>query len=334
MDEFLKSDANLIALCVFIVMGGVGAILAHAFAQKGDRKDVLLRRMRYAGARQGEDPVLAAEILSESEVFGDMEEKDRNDQKRFSRIRDHLDREYSLIGGVAVLRKAVPVAAIAGFVVALVALAKLQLPFQYAAMLGFGVAVGGLFLGLRIVLRRTYEKFSLLFPEAIDLVVRSVRAGLPVSQALENIGVDIAAPVGPEFARISGQMGIGVSLDDALHESLDRIDLPEMRFFAVTLILQRETGGQLAEVLLNLSDTLRQRKAMKMKIQALTSESRAASKIVAAIPVLAGVGMYYLNKPSMMLLFETPTGNNMLIYSVGSIFIGLMIIKKLTAVDA
>ena len=334
MEEFLKSDANLIALCVFIVLGGVGAILAHAFAEKGDRKDLLVRRMRHAGARQGEDPILAAEMLSESEVFGETEENDRNDQKRFSRVREHLEREYSLIGGVGVLRKAIPIAATAGFVVAIAGLVKLDLPLQYAAMLGLGVGFGGLFLGLRFVLKRTYDKFSLLFPEAIDLVVRSVRAGLPVSQALENIGTDIGAPVGPEFARIANQMSIGVSLDDAMHEALVRIDLPEMRFFAVTLILQRETGGQLAEVLLNLSDTLRQRKAMKMKIQALTSESRASSKIVAAIPVLAGIGMYYLNKPSMMLLFETPTGNNMLIYSVGSVFIGLMIIKKLTTVDA
>jgi len=273
-------------------------------------------------------------MLSESEVFGDTEESTRNDQKRFSRIREHLDREYSLIGGVGVLRKAVPVAVIAGFVVAAVAIAKLELPLQYAAMLGFGVSVGGLFLGLRFVLKRTYEKFSQLFPDAIDLVVRSVRAGLPVSQALENIGTDIGAPVGPEFARIASQMGIGVSLDDALHEALERIDLPEMRFFAVTLILQRETGGQLAEGLRRLSDTLRQRKAMKMKIQALTSESRAASKNVAAMPVTAAVRKYALNKPSVMLLFETPTGNNMLIYSVGSVFIGLMIIKKLTSVDA
>ena len=107
-----------------------------------------------------------------------------------------------------------------------------------------------------------------------------------------------------------------------------------MRFFAVTLILQRETGGQLAEVLLSLSNTLRERKAMKMKINALTSESRAASKIVAAIPVLAGVGMYYLNEPSILMLFETEVGNMMLGYCIGSIMIGLGIIKKLTDVDA
>lgn len=334
MEEFLKSDANLIALCVFILMGGVGAILAHAFAERGDRKELLGKRLVFAGARKGEDPLLTAELLSETEVFGETEDKERDDETFLGRLRERLDREYSLIGGVGVLKKAMPIAGIAGFVVAIVAIVKLGLPLSYAALLGFGVAFLGLFLGLRYVLRRTYDRFSQLFPDAVDLVVRSVRAGLPVSQALENIATDIGAPVGPEFKRIASQMGIGVSLDDALHEALGRIDLPEMRFFAVTLILQRETGGQLAEVLLNLSDTLRQRKAMKMKIQALTSESRAASKIVAAIPVLAGVGMYYLNKPSVMLLFETPTGNNMLIYSVGSVFMGLMIIKKLTAVDA
>lgn len=333
MSGFFASDANLIALGVFIVLGGVGAILAHAFARQGDRAAAISRRLRYASARQGEDPEELAEIVIDSDVFGDASE-DRNGQGRFDVVRDAIDQKLSLLGGIGVLRKAAPIAAGVGLLVAMGAMLKLNLPVGMSLMLGATVAVGGLIMGLHMALKRTYDKFAELFPDAIDLVVRSIRAGLPVSQALENIGDDIGAPVGPEFAAIASQMGIGVSLDDALHGALKRIDLPEMRFFAVTLILQRETGGQLAEVLLSLSNTLRQRKAMKMKISALTSESRAASKIVAGIPVLSGVGMYYLNKPSVMMLFETDVGNNMLIYCIGSIVIGLLIIKKLTDVDA
>lgn len=329
--EFFASDANMIALAVFVVMAGAGVILAKSFASRGDRTEALKRRLSVASSRQGADP--DAEFLIGGNVFGDADE-DKKGEGLLADIREKIDHKLALVGGVGVLRRAGPIAGGAGLIVAIGAMAKLGLPFGYAVLIGIAVAVGGLALGLRMLLQRTYDNFEQLFPDAIDLVVRSIRAGLPVTQALENIGTDIGAPVGPEFARIAGQLGIGVNLDDALHDALTRIDLPEMRFFAVTLILQRETGGQLAEVLLNLSNTLRQRKAMKMKIQALTSESRAASKIVAAIPVLAGVGMYYLNRPSVMLLFETDTGNNMLIYSIGSVLLGLLIIKKLTAVDA
>ena len=305
-------------------MAAAGAVASQVLAKRGDRNANLKRRLAFVTIDAIDEE--SDEFDVGSDLFGaDMEE--RRGKGRMQLLKDGIDQRLALIGGINILRKVLPIAAGAGMVAAIGSLIKLELPLEYAALLGSFVA-------LKTMLAKTYDKFNALFPDAIDLVVRSIRAGLPVSQALENIGTDIGAPVGPEFARISNQIRIGVSLDDALHAALKRIDIPEMRFFSVTLILQRETGGQLAEVLLNLSDILRQRKAMKMKIKALTSESRAASKIVASIPVLAGVGMYYMNKPHMMLLFETETGNNMLAYSIGSVIVGLMIIRKLTNVDA
>lgn len=334
MASFFESDANLIALATFVLVGAVGAMFAHAFARRGDRAASLKRRLKLAATRQGEDVAGENDLAAiDNDVFGDGDD-DRSGEGRLAVLREKIDLKLALIGGIGVLRKAIPIAAGVGLLAMIVGIAKLELPLTYGLAFGFIVFAGGLVLGLRMALQRTYQKFSDLFPDAIDLVVRSIRAGLPVSQALENIGTDIEAPVGPEFARIANEMRIGVSLDDSLRDALFRIDLPEMRFFAVTLILQRETGGQLAEVLLNLSDMLRQRKAMKLKIKALTSESRAASKIVAAIPCFSALGMYYLNKPHVMLLVEEPVGQNMLIYCVVSITIGMLIIKKLTAVDA
>lgn len=333
MKEFLASDANLIALSIFVALAAIGALMANLLARHGERTASLERRLKYAAARQGEDPLELAELAIDSELFNEVQEERKTDG-RWAEFLGKLDHKLALIGGIGILRKAAPIAAGVGLIVALGLMLKLNMPLGLSFLSGAGVACAGLVLGLHFVLKRTYDKFEELFPDAIDLVVRSVRAGLPVSQALQNIGDDVPAPVGPEFARIASQMGIGVNLDDALHAALKRINQPEMRFFAVTLILQRETGGQLAEVLLSLSNTLRERKAMKMKINALTSESRAASKIVAAIPVLAGVGMYYLNEPSILMLFETEVGNMMLGYCIGSIVIGLGIIKKLTDVDA
>lgn len=332
--ESLATEANLIALGVFIAVGGLGIIIAQALATRGDRASALKRRLGFAAARNGEDAAAAENDLKiDHDVFGDGANGQRN-MGRIATIQNALNEKLSLVGGLPILRKAVPIAAGIGFVSTLAAISQMQMPFKYSMALGLFVFLFSLVMGLKIYVQKTYDKFSALFPDAIDLVVRSIRAGLPVSQALENIGNDIAAPVGPGFARIANEIRIGVSIDDSLHGALKRINLPEMRFFAVTLILQRETGGQLAEVLLNLSDTLRQRKAMKLKIKALTSESRAASKIVAAIPVLAAVAMYYLNREHVMLLVETPVGQNMLMYCVGSVFVGLGIINQLTSVDA
>lgn len=325
------TDPNAIAVMVFLAMAVCGAIAAQNLAKRGDRNANLKRRLAFVtiDALESENDGLDVD----NALFGkDMEE--RRGKGRWQLFKDVLDAKLAMIGGIGVLRKIALIAAGCALAAMIGGYAKLDLPFKYALLLGLLTFIFGGLITIKSMLNRTYDKFNAVFPDAIDLVVRSIRAGLPVSQALENIGTDIEAPVGPEFARISNQIRIGVSLDDALHGALKRIDLPEMRFFAVTLILQRETGGQLAEVLLNLSDILRQRKAMKMKIKALTSESRAASKIVAAIPVLAGVGMYYMNKPHMMLLFETETGNNMLAYSIGSVLVGLLIIRKLTNVDA
>ena len=328
---FFDSTANLVAVGLFLGMAVAGIVLAQVLGKQGDRQAALKRRLKFVNIGAGDE--LENELSVDSDVFGDTGEE-RSGDGRIAVFISQLDAHLALIGGVRIFRKATPIALGAGVVAMFGAMLQFDLPMKYAAVLGLVVFAGGLVLGLQMYLGRTYDKFLTIFPDAIDLVVRSIRAGLPVSQALENIGNDVGAPVGPEFARISNQMRIGVSLDDAMHAALSRINLPEMRFFAVTLILQRETGGQLAEVLLNLSDTLRERKAMKMKIKALTSESRAASKIVAAIPILSGVGMYHLNKPHMMLLFETEVGHTMLMYCVGSIFVGLMIIKKLTAVDS
>lgn len=325
------SDPTSIAVLVFLVMAACGAVAAQTLAKRGDRNANLKRRLAFVTIDALEND--SDDLDVDNALFGkDMEE--RRGKGRIQLFKDALDAKLAMIGGIGVLRKVALIATGCALAAMILGVVKLELPLEYALLFGFVTFIVSGLMTIKTLLDRTYDKFNAVFPDAIDLVVRSIRAGLPVSQALENIGTDIEAPVGPEFARISNQIRIGVSLDDALHAALKRIDLPEMRFFAVTLILQRETGGQLAEVLLNLSDILRQRKAMKMKIKALTSESRAASKIVAAIPVLAGVGMYYLNKPHMMLLFETEAGNNMLAYSIGSVLVGLLIIRKLTNVDA
>jgi len=134
--------------------------------------------------------------------------------------------------------------------------------------------------------RRRVAAFIKLFPEAIDLMVRALRSGLPISEAIIGAGREIAGPVGAELGRIEAGMRLGRDLDTLLWDIATRIDVPEFRFFIIALSVQRETGGNLAETLDNLADVLRKRRQMRAKVRAMSSETRATTMILAGLPVV------------------------------------------------
>ena len=134
--------------------------------------------------------------------------------------------------------------------------------------------------------RRRVAAFIKLFPEAIDLMVRALRSGLPISEAIIGAGREIAGPVGAELGRIEAGMRLGRDLDTLLWDIAARIDVPEFRFFIIALSVQRETGGNLAETLDNLADVLRKRRQMRAKVRAMSSETRATTMILAGLPVV------------------------------------------------
>ena len=133
--------------------------------------------------------------------------------------------------------------------------------------------------------KRRLAKFISLFPDAIDLVVRALRSGLPVTEAIVGAGHEIGDPVGAEFRLIESGMRMGRDLESLLWETAKRIDASEFRFFVIALSVQRETGGNLAETLSNLADILRRRKQMKAKAHAMASETRATTMILGGLPV-------------------------------------------------
>jgi tight adherence protein B len=134
--------------------------------------------------------------------------------------------------------------------------------------------------------RRRVAAFISLFPEAIDLIVRALRSGLPISEAIINAGREISGPVGAEFGHIEAGMRLGRDLESLLWDIAARIDVPEFRFFIIALSVQRETGGNLAETLANLADVLRRRRQMRAKVRAMSSETRATTTILAGLPVV------------------------------------------------
>jgi tight adherence protein B len=165
---------------------------------------------------------------------------------------------------------------------------------------------GGLFIGIGLphfvigkLIKRRIAKFNSNFPDAIELMVRGLRSGLPITETLGIVAGEISGPVGIEFRAVADKMKIGRTMEAALQETADRLGTPEFQFFVITLAIQRETGGNLAETLSNLADVLRKRAQMKLKIRAMSSESKASAYIVGSLPFIV-FGLVYMMNPDYM----------------------------------
>jgi tight adherence protein B len=146
---------------------------------------------------------------------------------------------------------------------------------------------------------RRINKFNTTFPDAIELMVRGLRSGLPISETLGIVASEIGGPVGIEFRMVSDKMKIGRTMEAALQDTADRLGTAEFQFFVITLAIQRETGGNLAETLSNLADVLRKRAQMKLKIRAMSSESKASAYIVGSLPFCVFILVWLINPTYM-----------------------------------
>ncbi len=177
-----------------------------------------------------------------------------------------------------------------------------------AALLSLGVGVmlgaGMPHMVIGWFIKRRLNAFTVKFPEAIELLVRGLRSGLPVTETLGIVSSEVPGPVGEEFRLVTERIKIGRTMEDALQETADRLGTPEFQFFVITLAIQRETGGNLAETLSNLADVLRKRAQMKLKIKALSSESKASAYIVGALPFVVFALIYWINPDYLGAFFE------------------------------
>jgi tight adherence protein B len=173
------------------------------------------------------------------------------------------------------------------------------LPFLLGLFAGLFVGIGLPHFVIGKLIKRRIAKFTSNFPDAIELMVRGLRSGLPITETLGIVGSEITGPVGIEFRSVADKMKIGRTMEAALQETADRLGTPEFQFFVITLAIQRETGGNLAETLSNLADVLRKRAQMKLKIRAMSSESKASAYIVGALPFIVFALVYLMNPDYM-----------------------------------
>ena len=203
------------------------------------------------------------------------------------------------------------------------------------AALGFGFAAGcGLpFWMLSFLKKRRESKFLNEFPDAVDVIVRGIKAGLPLLDSLKLISNDATEPVRSEFRAIVETQTIGMPIGEACLKLYESIPLPEANFFGIVVSIQQRAGGNLSEALGNLSRVLRDRKKMKAKIQAMSMEAKASASIIGALPI-AVMSLVWLTSPNYIdLLFTEPLGRVMLGCCAGWMLTGILVMRKMINFD-
>jgi tight adherence protein B len=203
---------------------------------------------------------------------------------------------------------------------------------MFSSLLALAAAVAASFVPFILVRRARnsrLRKFEEHFPEAVDLLGRSLRAGHAFTTGVLMAAEEIPSPVGDEFKRLYDQQNFGMSLPDALHGFAARIPLIDARFFATAVLTQRETGGNLGEVLDNLASVIRERFKVKRQVRVLTAHGRITGWILAGFPPALAAAMFFIAPQHMTLLITDPLGVRMIVGALTLQIIGTMIIRKL-----
>ena len=310
----------VIALMFVILLTAVGSAALVA-GGAGHRR--LMHRARRLGARS-QDRMAGAPLRLRRDNPGGLDVLAGRILPRPAALRQRLAASGSklTIGGYL---------AICG-IVALVAtgLAIMQkFAFPAAVLMGLfaGLLLPHLFVGSRVAARR--KKFSKLFPDAIGLMVRGLKAGLPASESILVVGRELADPVGEEFRRVGDQVRLGQPLEQALWAVAKRLQLPEFNFLVITFSIQRETGGNLAETLQNLDSMLRARSQMKLKIKAMSSEAMATAAIIGCLPFVMGALLFFVSHNYIMTLVTTDMGHVLLAGAAFWLSVGFFIMSQM-----
>lgn len=202
------------------------------------------------------------------------------------------------------------------------------------AAVGLGVGAFGLpawFLRFRG--KRRINKFIQEFPNAVDIIVRGIRAGLPLSDCLRVIANESLEPVRSEFRYIVESQSIGLGLSESVERIIERVPIAEANFFAIVISIQQKAGGNLSEALANLSRVLRERKKMRNKIKAVASEANASAMIIGAMPFIVGFLIYLTSPKYLELLWTTDTGRMMMVVGAVWMSIGIAVMKKMISFE-
>jgi tight adherence protein B len=248
-----------------------------------------------------------------------------------SRVSGPLQRLLNAAGVKMTVGTLVLMSAVAGLAVYVVAARVLRAP--YVGLPLALVAAYAPFLYVRFMRDRRLGKFEEQFPEAIDLLARSLRAGHAFTTGLEMVGAEMEDPVGVEFRLMFDRQNFGMPVPDTLRQFAERVPIIDARFFATAVLTQRESGGNLSEVLDNLAAVIRERFKVKRQVRVVTAHGRMTGWVLSMLPPALAVALFVVNPSQMMLLLRDPLGVQMLTAAVVLQLIGTLVIRRLVDIE-
>ncbi len=313
----------IISLLIFLILGGI--VSALILAQQKEKRNRLMSVVRGTSAANKKK----SKAHEQSQRLSDLSKKlkdsrGEDDDKKGITLSEKLEQ-----AGVQTTVKQFWIYSVISCVV-LTFLAKVTgfSPF----IIAMAVIVG--LLGLpRLVLRfktkKRQKEFMDDFADALESMMRLLKAGMPVSEAIKMVAREYTGPMGEEMQRVFDQQKIGVPLPEAVLEASKRMPLTEMQMFATAIAIQTQTGSSLSEVLQNLANVIRSRFKLQRKVQALSSEAKSSAMIIAALPIIVGTGMYFINREYIEVLFYDPTGQFLLGVAVAWMGVGVLVMRQM-----
>ena len=321
--------AIAIGILAFVV--GVAAVLA--LAQFGSKlPEIMMRRKlqsRLQEVSSPDRPDEDAKVLVKAGVGGVLPGLDRAFGKtaRGSALTTWIEQSGMKVSVSSVLLVAVLLGLMMAFVAALFTHAPWSTPLGFAA--GFGLP----FMVLRIKRNRRMHAFEEQFPEALDLIARALKAGHAFATGLKMVADEMEEPVGPEFRKTFDEQNFGLPLKDSLDNLTVRIPILDVRFFATAVLIQRETGGNLSEILENLGHVVRERFKIMRQVRVYTAHGRLTGYVLLALPAFLSIALMFINPDHMNLLFRERMGQQMLMAAIVMQTFGFLWIKKIVKIE-
>jgi tight adherence protein B len=316
----------LAAVLAFITIGGLG----WAFVGGGDSSEAAVKRAQsFGGPKQNMAAARKAAAANTPEarrkqIMQQLQESERAQRK----ARVSLAAKLKQAGLATSIKTFWIISAVLGVIAFLAPLVfGLNLLVALGAAVVFGLGFPRWVVGFLGKSRR--KKFGSHFADAVDVIVRGIKSGLPVHDCFKIIARESPAPLGGEFQTLVEGLGVGLTLQQALEKMYERMPTPELKFFAIVIGIQQKTGGNLAEALGNLSTVLRARKMMGEKIKALSSEATASAGIIGALPPAVMILVSVTTPAYMAKLFTDPRGQFMLLIAIALMSFGVFVMKRM-----
>lgn len=320
MSPVVMIAAILLVLCI------TGMAMYFIAASQGSRKKRLMQVVQGGGASVGKKAVNQqeqrrlelAKKLREGAIAEAAEKKKKKGET--------LSQKLIMAGIKSGVRRFWMVSVLCSAVVALAIYVWNGSPLV-TVMAFIAALFGGSKMVLGMMVNHRQKKFMDDMADALESMQRLLKAGMPVSECIKMVGREFSGPIGEEMSHIFDQQKIGVPLPEAVLEAARRVPIPEMQMFATAIAIQTQTGSSLSEVLENLAGVIRARFRLKRKIQALSAEAKASAAIIGALPLLVGLGMYFVNNAYFMVLFSE---GRILMYGAGAwMLLGILVMRQM-----